>query len=949
MSASRIILYLILLTACIAMPPPLTAALNSDVPQRIWHFTEASGQAAGEAWGTQVVSDTSGAVYVSGFQTSTPFGTALLLQKYSSTGRLLWSRSHPGYPGDFLPRACLLTPRQQIVLAATTSHPDSALRLFWYDPEGVLLNEVRCGGIAGSVPARVSMIADRFSQIHLALTVQDDIILLRYSPSAELLWQHREDGAGEYLCDAIGMDSTGALYAAGIKYQPTQNLFVWKFDTSGTLQWRSSYNEPGSYTPPQMTVYPQGGCCILTSSNPPESYKNDLLTLSFTAEGRLVWSARHETGLETGIQGILARDDSGRLYVAGRQATDGDSTAIVLICYANDGKKLWQTGYTRGWLNINAIHTLALGRPDGLYLASTTEDWQEHRQLLICRFDPSGVLAWDSFFPALSEESFEAEGAAMAVTGDGRCIIAGEQRDAITANDRLLVLGLDSAGKSSWQANAGGEMTSRDLWIDYQVDASGCLYLLGRSMGSMEGEISSTFLAVLKPDGALLWRLPLAGLEAGNAALQFLSVDRGGAAYAGGTGKDKQGRDLFVIVRISAGGQLLWSKTATAVEQYSCTIADQALDQQGNLVVTGSFYRTPAAADPGGDVYTFKLDPGGRLIWQAVYSGDAPSDDHPIALAIDASGHACVATVGKNREILRYDPDGKLLWRAGYNRSATSYDRPEQLAIDPEQNIWLWSYTSDLQAGVRRQGVLAKFSPAGKRLWQTNEGDPLGFVRTILLSVDSRGRATAAGYYWEGPEAQHYFVTRIDEEGKVLWRTVTGSRMLLDGLVDRQGCTWLLTEAGAGRREVLGLDDQGGLLGAWPVTEASASRMLGDINGRFYFAANQLGYGWSAFDLSCYAPTTAAAITIPRPAMLQNYPNPFNISTTIRYAVQTAGRVRITIHDRLGRQVAQPVDAPHTTGWHEIIWNSTRASGLYFIRLQSDEGTTWEKMLLLRR
>ncbi|NLP08929.1 T9SS type A sorting domain-containing protein [bacterium] len=709
--------------------------------------------------------------------------------------------------------------------------------------------------------------------------------------------------------------------------------------------WCTLYDEPGSTIPLQIAASREGGCYLLAECSPPEGYKKDLLTLSFTAEGQLAWSARHETGLETGTQGMLARDDSDRLYVAGPQATDEDSTAIVLICYANNGKKLWQIDYSQGWLDISAIHTLAIGRSSELYLASTTEDWQRRHRLLICRFDPSGGLVWDSYFPARSEESFEAEGAAMAVTSDGRCIIAGEQRVGITAIDRLLVVGLDSAGRSTWQAGADGEATSRDICIDYQMDASGRLYVLSTSM---EEEISRTFLTVRNPDGAPLWRLPLAVQETSSTALRFLSVDRGGAAYAGGTGQDQQGRDLFVIVRISADGELLWRKTAAAAGQNACGIAAQALDQQGNLVVTGSFYRTPTAADPGGDVYTFKLDPGGRLVWQAIYSGEAPSDDHPLALAVDASGHACVATVGKNREILRYDPDGKLLWQAGYGRSSTSYDRLEQLAIDPEQNIWLWSYTEDVQAGVRRQGVLTKFSPAGRRLWQIVEGDPQGFVRTNLLSVDSRGQATAAGYYWEGPEAQHYFVTRIDEEGKVLWRTVTGSRRLLDGLVDRQGCTWLLTEAGAGRREVIGFDDLGKPLDAWPVAEDNASRMLLDMNGRFYFTANQMGYGWSTFDLSCYAAGSAMTTTIPQLTMLQNYHNPFNISTTIRYAVHTAGRVRITIHDCLGREVAQPVDALHTTGWHEVIWTSTKANGLYFIRLQNEQGTVQKKMLLLR-
>jgi hypothetical protein len=891
-----------------------------------------------------VICDTAGAAYVCGFQTTSPFGTALLLQKFSPSGQLLWSRSHPGYPGDLLPQALLLTSRQHIVLAALATHPSSALLLFWYDAEGVLLHELHYLDAGGSAIGTIEMTADWSGAISLALNFTDgNLALLRYTHSGELAWQKRITSAEEEWITAIAVDSVGSLFVAG-RIQSTETVIIQKFDASGGALWRSFYYEPGRHTPLAIAAGREGGCYLLANSNLPDSYENDLLTLSFTAEGSLAWSARHATGLEKYYNARLALDQSEHLYVAGLQNAGGELATAVLLCYDVSGAKLWERTCEKSGSAIE-LQELALSRSGELFLSFAADRFSGLNQCLTVKYNPAGTLQWASSWPGDDQESPDARPAAMAVTRDGRCIIAGEQRSAIGGSARLLVMGLDSAGKNAWQVNSGGEITSHDVFIDFQADASGRSCVLGRSR---EGDVDRTFLTARGLDGTLLWQRPLTSQIGSNTSLAFLSIDRGGAAYTGGIAQDQQGRDVFTIARIGAAGELLWWKTTAAADQYSCTIAAQALDQQGNLIVTGPFYRTPTAADPGADVCTFKLDPDGRLIWQALYSGGAGSDDHPLALAVDASGHACVATVGKKREILRYDPDGKLLWRAGYSRSVTSYDRPEQLAIDPEQNIWLWSYTSDWQAGIRQQGVLSKFSPEGRRLWQILEGEPLGFVRSIFLSTDSRGQATAAGYYWEGPETQHYFVTRIDEEGKVLWRTITGNRMILDGLVDRQGCTWLLTDAGAGRREVVGYDDRGESVGTWPVAEVNASRMLLDINGRFYFAANQVGYGWSAFYLSCYTAGTAAAMTIPRMALLQNYPNPFNISTTIRYAVPTAGRVRITIYDRLGREVAQPVDAPHTAGWHELVWNSALASGLYFIRLQSDEGMLQEKMLLLR-
>jgi subtilisin family serine protease len=75
-------------------------------------------------------------------------------------------------------------------------------------------------------------------------------------------------------------------------------------------------------------------------------------------------------------------------------------------------------------------------------------------------------------------------------------------------------------------------------------------------------------------------------------------------------------------------------------------------------------------------------------------------------------------------------------------------------------------------------------------------------------------------------------------------------------------------------------------------------------------------------------------------ALEQNYPNPFNPSTTIRYALPSAGPVRLTIYSILGERVRTLVDAEaREAGYHEAVWNGTDdggrsvASGVYIYRM----------------
>jgi len=61
----------------------------------------------------------------------------------------------------------------------------------------------------------------------------------------------------------------------------------------------------------------------------------------------------------------------------------------------------------------------------------------------------------------------------------------------------------------------------------------------------------------------------------------------------------------------------------------------------------------------------------------------------------------------------------------------------------------------------------------------------------------------------------------------------------------------------------------------------------------------------------------------------QNYPNPFNPSTKISYQIANSGKVRLSVYDVLGREVAVLVDAEQFAGTHEVTFNASKmASGI---------------------
>jgi len=127
--------------------------------------------------------------------------------------------------------------------------------------------------------------------------------------------------------------------------------------------------------------------------------------------------------------------------------------------------------------------------------------------------------------------------------------------------------------------------------------------------------------------------------------------------------------------------------------------------------------------------------------------------------------------------------------------------------------------------------------------------------------------------------------------------------------------------------------------------------------GIMVYAANNLKAYTDAVFNALAVPT--GADTDPGPAdripedyvLLQNYPNPFNASTVMRFIVggQGPSRVRLTVSDMLGREVAVLVDETRAPGRYEARWEAAGLpSGVYFCRLTADAYVEVKAMVLLK-
>lgn len=97
-------------------------------------------------------------------------------------------------------------------------------------------------------------------------------------------------------------------------------------------------------------------------------------------------------------------------------------------------------------------------------------------------------------------------------------------------------------------------------------------------------------------------------------------------------------------------------------------------------------------------------------------------------------------------------------------------------------------------------------------------------------------------------------------------------------------------------------------------------------------------------------PTAVEGRRIPEVFSLgQNYPNPFNPSTIIRFSVAQPGLTVLRVFDLLGREVSVLLHERIERGVHQSRFDASRfAGGVYFYRLETDQGIITKRMILVR-
>jgi hypothetical protein len=362
----------------------------------------------------------------------------------------------------------------------------------------------------------------------------------------------------------------------------------------------------------QGTIFLAGFKSMFSGSYIPQPF---IAKVSSSGSLQYTRSFTHPYGEHQYSRGIFftsaVPDNQGGVITAGHIDSGTGFIKAIVVKYNSAGDTVW-TRYTgiNDTMGYAAWGDVKLDNSGNVYVTGHGFKLNPYRSFLVtAKYNQSGVLQWiKNYVPPVIYNGQSAK-FCLEIDYAGNVVCASDYSRTSSGNADMLAMKYSSSGSLIWAANYNGVGDRDDLVRGMKTDASGNVYVVGRS----ENINSNMELACVKfsfSNGTVEWAYKLNGSLAGFDDAYSIDIKGGNEIYVGGTINNSATFADGVLIKLNAAGNEQWKKELKTERDEN--IVDIKCDVTGIYTLVKSYY---------GDyrVDTRKYNSSGDTLWSASY------------------------------------------------------------------------------------------------------------------------------------------------------------------------------------------------------------------------------------------------------------------------------------------------------------------------------------------
>ena len=455
------------------------------------------------------------------------------------------------------------------------------------------------------------------------------------------------------------------------------------------------------------------------------------------------WVKRFNSpGISEHVATKVAADADGNSYVTGWGRGIATGYDYVTIKYYPDGDTAWVRTYTGPGgpaLNDDEARDVVADDSGNVYVTGWSRVASGDYDIATIKYDSEGNECWVQRYLGMIDDAY---GLALAVDRNGNVYVAGYEYQG-NHDDGWVTLKYDPDGNQLWAARYGSPaLYRRDRPSAIAVDDSGSVYVTGYITTSLLRDVATV---KYNPGGDTAWVRTYNGpMDDWDEALD-LAVDDSGNVHVTGYSYVGPYSD-YVTIKYRADGDTAWLRTHGKTGDQSAVAT--AWDGFGNLYVTGSAGTVKYDAD--GDILWTDSLPGGEITTDALGC--------PI-ITFQSEGHY---------RTVKYLPTGHVAWSRSYDGPGGSVDLPMSLVADQFRNVFVTGMSRG-EEGEEEFATL-KYDADGSELWVRTYSGPPGYhdyANAIVVGDD--GYVYVTGQTQVGQGMSDFATIRYDAAGGESW------------------------------------------------------------------------------------------------------------------------------------------------------------------------------------